>query len=129
MKDGKFVHDLHSIISNEEIILQGFSTNFEADASELIENLERLFYRYYMESYVISRVKFSITHWCVIRRERVLISAFLVFFSHNNRVHTHIMYVFILLLQAECLWFVEFLSLFSWYFMTLYIHELFCCQL
>ena len=64
-----------------------FSINSEADAfiasaSELLQNLEKMFPRYYMDSDVssrmyymdsdvISRLKSSITEWCVVRCERV----------------------------------------------------------
>ena len=40
-----------------------FSSISEASASELIEHLEELFPRYYVESYAINRFKYLITHW------------------------------------------------------------------
>ena len=40
------------------------SSNSETSASELLENLEEMFPRYFLDDDVI-------THWCVISRERV----------------------------------------------------------
>ena len=48
-----------------------FSSNSEADASEILETIEEVFLLYNMESNAIRRFQFSITHWCVTRRERV----------------------------------------------------------
>ena len=47
------------LISSEEAFLPIFSTNSEAAASELVENLEEMFPRYYMDSDVIIRFKYS----------------------------------------------------------------------
>ena len=44
-------------------------STFEANTSELRENLEEMFPRFYTGSDAISRSTFSITHWCVTRRE------------------------------------------------------------
>ena len=38
-----------------------FSSNSEADASELLENLEEIFLRYNMDSDVINRFNFGVT--------------------------------------------------------------------
>ena len=44
-----------------------FSSNSEASASELLENIEEMFHRYYLRCDVFSKFKFSTTHHCVIR--------------------------------------------------------------
>ena len=51
-----------------------FSSNSEAKASKLIENLEEMFLRYYMDSDIISRFKSSTMPYCVTRFERVNIA-------------------------------------------------------
>ena len=48
-----------------------FSSNSEASASELQENLEKSSPLYYMDTDVISKFKSLTTHRCVTRRERV----------------------------------------------------------
>ena len=58
-----------------------FSSNSEAYASELLENLEDIFPLYYMDSDIVRRFKYSTTHWRVIRRDlciQTLTSAFCV---------------------------------------------------
>ena len=49
----------------------GNSSNSEADASKLSELRDKMFSRYYMDSDVIRRFKYSTTNWCVTRRELV----------------------------------------------------------
>ena len=47
-----------------------FSSNSEASASEILENIHTS--SYYMDSNVISRFKSSTTHECVARREKLI---------------------------------------------------------
>ena len=44
-------------------------TNYETNDSELLENLEYIFTRYYMHSDMFSMFKSLATHWCFIRWE------------------------------------------------------------
>ena len=55
-----FVQYTRSVISNEETFLQ------EANASELLENHELIFPRYYMHSGMIGMFKSSTTLWYVV---------------------------------------------------------------
>ena len=57
---------VHTTINNEEI----FSANSKAFTSELIDDLKKMFSRYYIHSDILSRFKFSITLYYVARRER-----------------------------------------------------------
>ena len=41
------------------------------NGSELLENPEEMFPRYYVDSDIINRFIPATTHWCVTRRERV----------------------------------------------------------
>ena len=43
-------------------------SNFEADASELLDTPEDMFHRYYIDSDVISRFESVTSFWCVSRR-------------------------------------------------------------
>ena len=47
-----------------------FSSNSEAFASELLENIEEMFPQYYMQIDMLSMFKSFNTHRCVTRRER-----------------------------------------------------------
>ena len=53
-----FIHDLHSIINDDEIC----SINYEAKASELLEKLEEMFTRQYMHSDTFSMFKSTAIH-------------------------------------------------------------------
>ena len=66
---GVYCENVHKIIFSRflttvgierENISSGFSSNSEASASELLENPEEMFHRYYMDSDVISWLIF----WC-----------------------------------------------------------------
>ena len=46
-----------------------FSSNSEAFASELLENIEEISPGYYIDSNVINMLQSSITHWCATRRK------------------------------------------------------------
>ena len=59
-------HSLTNVSSKE-----AFCGNSEADASELLHNLEETFILYYVYSVDIDRSKCSITHRCVTRWEKV----------------------------------------------------------
>ena len=60
------------------LLCLGFQDNFKVRASELLENQEEMFFRYYMYNDVIRKSKSTTTHGCVTRRE----STFLCFSSH-----------------------------------------------
>ena len=47
-----------------------FSRNSEAFASEILENIEEMFPRYYIHSGMLSIFLPSTTQWCVTRHER-----------------------------------------------------------
>ena len=49
----------------------GNCSNSEASASQLPQNLGEMFLRYYVDSDVINRLKYPITHRCAIRPEGV----------------------------------------------------------
>ena len=53
------------------IIKENFPSNSEADASELLENPEEMFPRYYTHSVVCISFKSSSTRRCATRRERI----------------------------------------------------------
>ena len=66
--DGKFnAYDLHTAISNEQNISSRFSSNSEANASELLENFVEMIPLYNIHS---SMPKSSITPYGAIRREK-----------------------------------------------------------
>ena len=56
-------------IRNESFHL-ALSSNSEAFASELLENLGEMLPLYHMDIDVIYRFKYSTTHWCITHRER-----------------------------------------------------------
>ena len=56
-----FIHNPRSNISNKESFVSRFSSNSEANSSELLEILENIFPQCYMYSYVFSRFKSSTT--------------------------------------------------------------------
>ena len=56
-----------------------FSSNSEADTPDLLENIEEMIPLYYMDSDVISRLKYSATSRCVLE------SCFLVSENSNER--------------------------------------------
>ena len=70
-----FVHDQIATVSNKvNTSFFSFSSNSEASASELLENLEEMLPQYYNESDVIISFKYSTTFLCVTRCERANIT-------------------------------------------------------
>ena len=62
-------YGLLTTTNTEDTICLRFSSNSEASASELLENLEEISPRYYMNSGdVITRFKSTTTHSCVTRQ-------------------------------------------------------------
>ena len=55
-------------------VIYSWPTYLLSYVSELPENIEEMFLLYYMDWDVISRFKYSTTHWCVARHERVISS-------------------------------------------------------
>ena len=63
--------NLFMIHYQRNIFWRWFSSNFEAFASELLENhLEEIFLHAYLHSDMLSMVKSSTTHLCVIHRKK-----------------------------------------------------------
>ena len=61
-------HILHLLRTKKGKHFYNFSTNSEANASELVENIEEIFIRYYMSGYIFNKVSVStlnIEHYSV----------------------------------------------------------------
>ena len=75
------VHDPHANISD---ISSSYSSNFEAFASELLENLKEMFTWYSMHIDIFSMIISSTTHWCVTRREGFILFRYFTVVGHHH---------------------------------------------
>ena len=69
----RYKKSFDNLLSSVQFVVTNCGTVMErlgSNSSEVLQNLEEIFPRYYVENEVINKLKYSITHWCVIRRER-----------------------------------------------------------